>query len=73
MLVFIKTDMLGNKYDGWVYIIENFTKSTPDNMLFSNTWNVLKYKDNSVESILRKKNDIGKNWQRFIKSKWIIC
>ena len=68
MLVFIKTDMLGNEYDGWVYIIENFTKSTPDNMLFSNTWNVLKYKDNSVESILRKKMTLEKIGNGLLKA-----
>ena len=66
--VFIKTDMLGNEYDGRVYIFEDYSKSTPDNMLFSNTLNAVKYKGQSVESILRKKMTLEKTANGLLKA-----
>ena len=66
--VFIKTDMMSNEFDGRFYVFEDYKKETPDNMLFDNTLNTIKYKGQTIEEILRSNMNLTKTSNGLLKN-----
>ena len=66
--VFIKTEMLSNEYDGRFYVFEDYTKITPDNMLFSNSLRDIKYKNFAIEDILKLKINLERTENGLLKN-----
>ena len=66
--IFVRTDMMSNLYDGRVYIFEDYKKESPENMLFNNSLNSIKYKGQTVEEILRNSMNLTKTANGLLKN-----
>lgn len=58
--IFIDTDKTGNDYEARFYVYEDYSKTKPDDMMFSNTLDSLTYEGKSIEEILKSKMKLSK-------------
>lgn len=65
--VFSRCDSLGSDYEGRVYAVDDYTKSTPENMLWANKFTDMVYEGHRVIDILADKYEVDENDEHIAK------